>query len=282
MKIGKYEIDFIETGSIALDGGAMFGIIPKLLWEKTNHADEKNRITLGGRCLILQSESKKILIDSGTGIDWDEKFENIYNLQNKSENILTSLAQKNIQPEEITDVILTHLHFDHVGGSVIKKNGKFEPTFPNAKYFVLKKQFDWGISSTNRDSASFRKERILPLVENGVLTLLEKDGFWDDEIELLEINGHTFGQQMIKISDSKQTLLFCADLIPTFGHIPTFFVMGYDLQPLITIEEKKKYLQKSVDEDWTLVFVHDYFNLGAKVQKTEKGFSVKQLIKNFE
>ncbi|MBK7104163.1 MAG: MBL fold metallo-hydrolase [Ignavibacteriae bacterium] len=279
MKIGKYKLSVLETGTFALDGGAMFGIIPKPLWEKSIIPDEKNRIKLGLRCLLLESESKKILVDTGMGNLWDEKSISIYNLNNIENDLLKSLNSKNILADQITDVILTHLHFDHTGGSTKIENDKLIPTFPNAKYYVQKKHFDWAQNPTDRDKGSFIPKFYLPLYENGVLNFTNGDDFFDDEIQFLTINGHTIAQQMVKISDSSNTFLYCGDLIPTMYHIPIPYVMGYDIQPLETVKEKKKFLQLAAEENWKLIFEHDSQNVCATIKKTEKGFSFNERFK---
>ncbi len=276
MKIGKYEVKFLPTGTFGLDGGAMFGIIPKVLWQRTNPPDDANRITLGTRCILLQSNERNILIDTGIGNFWDEKFNKIYRIDKTDSDLKTSLLNENLSEEDITDVILTHLHFDHTGGSTKLENGKMIPAFPNAKFYVQKKHFDWALNPSDRDRGSFISNRFLPLHEEGVLEFTGGDTEFDDEITLIEINGHTFSQQMVKLSDGNNTLLFCGDLIPTMSHIPIPYVMGYDIQPLVTVEEKKKYLSAAVEENWKLIFEHDPFVIGATITKTEKGFAVNE------
>ncbi|RMD50772.1 MAG: MBL fold metallo-hydrolase [Ignavibacteria bacterium] len=277
MKIGKYDLIPLETGTFGLDGGAMFGIIPKPLWERTNPADEKNRIKLGARCLLLKSNDKNILIDTGVGSYWDEKFYKIYDLQNQTTNLENSLTENGITPDQIDEVLLTHLHFDHTGGSTKFEGGKWVPAFPNAKYIVQKEHYEWAINPSDRDRGSFIKNRFEPLREEGVLELTNEKQF-DDEIEAVIINGHTFSQQMIKISDSSNTLLYCGDLLPTSSHIPIPYVMGYDLQPLITVKEKKEILPKAVDENWILFFEHDPYCIAGTVEKTDKGFKLKEKV----
>lgn len=277
MKIGKYELKIIETGNFKLDGGAMFGIIPKPLWQMGNPADEMNRVTLGARCLLLISESKKILIDTGLGDGWDEKFRRIYNVDQTEKSLINSLANNNIKPDQITDVILTHLHFDHTGGSTKLADSKWVPAFPNAKYHVQKKHFEWAVKPSERDRGSFIANRFMPLYEEGVLNLLDNQLQFDDEIEFILINGHTFSQQMVKISDTSQTLVYCGDLLPFSSHIPIPYVMGYDLQPLVTVQEKKDLYSKAVDQNWFLFFEHDPEIAAATVMKTEKGFAPKDV-----
>jgi len=281
MKIGKYEIYILETGAFALDGGAMFGVIPKPLWDLSNPSDEMNRVDLKTRNLLLVSDSKKILIDTGIGQYWDEKFNRIYRLDNNF-SIIESLKKININADEITDVILTHLHFDHTGGSTILENNKWVPSFPNASYYVQKKHFEWAHKPSERDRASFIFNRFGPLRDEGILSFIDDKQFFDDEIELLPINGHTIFQQIVKISDTSNTVLFCGDLLPFSSHIPLPYVMGYDLQPLITITEKKKILSEAIEGEWTLIFEHDPFSIGAKISKNEKGFMIKELIKELK
>jgi len=281
MKIGKYKLSIIESGSFGLDGGAMFGIIPKPLWQKTNLADDVNRVRLATRNLLLESDSKKILIDTGMGDKWDDKSKNIYAVDEKL-SMDSALSGKGLKSDEITDVILTHLHFDHTGGSTIKVNGKLQPAFPNAKYYVQKQNFEWAINPSDRDKGSYIKENFQPLMEEGVLHLIDGNKNFDDEIEFFVINGHTFGQQMVKISDGKNTFLFCSDLIPFYSHIPLHYIMGYDLQPLVTLQEKKKYLKMAVDENWKLFFGHDPEIAFATVKKFGEGYLVDEKFRSFE
>lgn len=278
LKIGKYQIKILETAKFALDGGAMFGIMPKPLWQKNNPTDSSNRITLSANCLLLESDSKKILIDTGLGNKWNEKSKSIYAIEQDEIGIVSSLKQNGITPGEITDVILTHLHFDHSGGSTKIENGSTVPTFPNAKYHIRKKNFDWAMFPTERDKGSYLKENFEPLAKEGVLHLLKDDENFDDDISLLTLNGHTFGQQVVKISDSSGTLLYCGDLLPISSHIHLLCIMSYDLQPLITLQEKKQILNKAVEEDWKLIFEHDLLIRCATISRTEKSFSIKERI----
>ena len=274
IQVGKYKIESIETASFALDGGAIFGIIPKTLWEKTNQADEKNRIPLTARCLLLQSDSKKILVETGIGREWDDKFKSIYKVDDTND-LIESLKIKGVFPEDITDVILTHLHFDHVGSAVTYENNKLVPAFPNAKYHVQKKQFEWAQNPSDKDRGSFIKEKFIPLAEEGVLQLWTDTQF-DDEIEFIIVNGHTIAQQLVKFSDGNDTYLYAADLIPVYAQIQIPYIMGYDIQPLETVKEKKLILPKAVEENWKLIFEHDTSTAMATVKRTDKGFMVKE------
>jgi len=281
MKIGKYKLSIIESGSFGLDGGAMFGIIPKPLWQRTNLADDANRMRLATRNLLLESDTRKILIDTGMGSKWDEKSKNIYAIDEKH-SLSSALGEKGLKPDDITDVILTHLHFDHTGGSTILVNGKLEPAFPNANYFVQKQNFDWAKNPSDRDKGSYIKDNFLALYEEGVLNFIIGNAEFDDEIKMIVINGHTFGQQMVKISDGSDTFLFCSDLMPFVSHIPLPYIMGYDLQPLVTLEEKKKYLKLALDENWKLFFGHDPEFAFATVKKFGEGYLVDKSYRSFE
>jgi len=277
MKIGKYELKVIETGVFGLDGGAMFGIIPKPLWSKFNPADEQNRVSLHARNLLLVSDSRKILIDTGIGSDWDEKFIRNYRLDQSENTMSNSFNKHNIKTDEITDVLLTHLHFDHTGGSTYLKDGKWIPTFPNAKYYVQKKHFEWALNPTDRDRGSFIQNRFLPLHEEGLLNFIDGEIQFDDEIELITINGHTSFQQMIKVHDSSNTVLYCGDLFPFTSHIPIPYVMSYDLRPIITVQEKKKILPLAIEQNWKLFFEHDPEVIMATVAESQGKFSIEQI-----
>jgi len=280
MKIGKYNIRVINSGYFALDGGAMFGIIPKPLWTKNNPTDEVNRIKLSTRLLLLESDNKKILIDTGMGDKWDEKSKRIYVIDQTENSLLKSLLSVNIKPEDITDVILTHLHFDHAGGATVFKEGKLLPTFPNAVYHIQKKNYEWAISPTDRDRGSYIKDNFEPLAKEGMLKFIDGQNQFDDEIHFIVVNGHTFSQQLIKISDSSNTLLYCCDLFPTYSHIRLPYIMGYDLQPLITLQEKKYILEKAVKKNWKLFFEHDPEFVFATVKSTEKGIVLNEIFEN--
>lgn len=276
MKIGKYKLTVINSGYFRLDGGAMFGIIPKNLWEKTNPPDNQNRIKLATRNLLLEDGKRKILVDTGMGSKWNEKSKMIYDIDQQEYSIESSLKKINLNPEDITDVILTHLHFDHTGGSTKYEDGKIIPAFPRAAYYVQKKNYDWAMNPSDRDRGSYLKENFSALFEEGVLNFINGEEKFDDEIDFLIVNGHTFAQQLLKISDSSNTILYCCDLFPTASHIPIPYVMGYDLQPLVTIAEKKKILLRAVDESWKLFFEHDPEIVYATVTSTDKGFKASE------
>ena len=274
MQIGKYKLHAIDTGTFALDGGAMFGIIPKPLWSKTNPPDEKNRIKLAARSLLLVSDERKVLIDTGMGDKWDAKAIDIYDINQAESTLSKSLAALGVSADDITDVLLTHLHFDHTGGSTVVRNGQLEPAFPNATYYVQEENFEWALQATERDKGSYIRDNFEPLAKAGVLKVIKDDvEKLDEEIEILRFNGHTRGQQLFRITDASNSLFYCADLIPTYAHIPLAYVMGYDLQPLITLQEKKYILQRALDENWMLFFEHDPDFACATVKDSPKGFT---------
>lgn len=280
MKIGRYDIKILLMGYFALDGGAMFGIVPKVLWSKTNPPDDSNRIKLATRGLLLTNDKRKIIIDTGMGDKWKERFIQMYDVDQQRNSIDISLSQHGLKREDITDVFLTHLHFDHTGGSTVYDDGKLIPAFPNAKYYVQKKNYEWALNPSDRDKGSYLTENFVPLMEAGVLNFFDGGKRFDESIEFVVVNGHTFSQQLVKISDSSNTLLFCGDLFPTSSHIPIPYVMGYDLQPLVTVEEKKKVLTKAVEENWKLFFEHDPETAFATVKKDEKGFRINEKFDN--
>jgi glyoxylase-like metal-dependent hydrolase (beta-lactamase superfamily II) len=279
MKLGKFQIDTIETGRFGLDGGAMFGVVPKNLWAKAyNPGDEQNRIPMAARCLLIQFDDKKILVDTGNGEKFGEKLAAIYGIDNSLYTLENSLLKAGVKSDDITDVILTHLHFDHTGGSTKFENNELIPTFKNAKYYVQKDHYTWAQNPKEKDRASFLKENWEPLFGNGMVELLDGEGEVFKGISVLLANGHTKALQMVKVSDGRETLLFPADLMPTSAHVPVPYGMGYDNFPLTTIEEKKKLLPQIAEEKWLVCFEHDAFTQAAYVQHTEKGFSKGEMV----
>jgi glyoxylase-like metal-dependent hydrolase (beta-lactamase superfamily II) len=278
MNIGNYELTSIETGRFALDGGAMFGVVPWVFWSKSNPPDERMRITLAARCLLIRGEGKIILVDTGNGSKWNDKLKDIYRLDNSRFTLEGSLANAGVKPEEVTDVILTHLHFDHCGGSTKFVNGKLEMTFPNAIHYVQKAHWELSQNPTDRDRASFFKEDFQLLHEKGKLQFVDGEKELFPGISVVVCNGHTMAQQLPKITDGKNTLLFCCDLIPTTSHIPFPYIMGYDLRPLVTMEEKQRFIPQAEKEGWVLFFEHDPETEAETLQKTEKGYAIKEKI----
>ena len=244
MKIASYDVHLLNLGNLSIDGGAMHGIIPKALWERSYQADEQNRIKLVMKCPLLISDERKILIDTGIGNKHSEKFKKNYELSDSYDLLIQSLSNLNIKPEEITDVILTHLHFDHCGGNTYFENGKLKLTFPNAKYYVQKTQFEWAKNPSEKDRGSYLPEDYMPLLEAGNLVLLDGDVDLFPNISLYKVNGHTYGMQLVGIYDEKIKLLYAADLIPIASHIHLPFIMSFDLLSIITLEEKKLFLEE--------------------------------------
>ncbi len=270
----------LETGKFKLDGGAMFGVVPKSIWHKTNPSDENNLCTWALRCMVIKEEDRIILIDTGLGNKQDEKFFSHYH-PHETVSLQEALLKINISVEAITDVLLTHLHFDHVGGAVNKINETYKPCFPNATYWVSDKQWHTALHPNKREKASFLSENIIPLQESGQLKLLNLPPFQSktslQEIEFtkaiscLVVNGHTEGMLIPKIKMGNETIVYMADLLPSTGHIPLPYVMGYDMQPLITLEEKEIFLKKALQENYILFFEHDALHECCRLIETEKG-----------
>jgi glyoxylase-like metal-dependent hydrolase (beta-lactamase superfamily II) len=275
MKIGKYKLYSIQTGLFRLDGGAMFGVVPKPLWSKTNPPDERNRIDMCMRSLLLVSDDKKIIIDNGVGYKLSQKLNEIYGVDHSKFTLEHELEKLGYTTSDITDVLVTHLHFDHAGGSTkLNENGKLELMFPNATYHVQKRHWEWGQNPSERDKASFFPENYNLIKELGHLILLDGDTKFDEHIDLHVVNGHTSAMQLVTIKDDDNTLLYTADLFPTTTHIQPVYIMGYDLFPLTTLDEKKKFLPKITSENWLLFFEHDAFTETCNVITTDKGYSV--------
>jgi glyoxylase-like metal-dependent hydrolase (beta-lactamase superfamily II) len=273
MKFGKFNIEILDTGLFGLDGGSMFGVVPKVLWSRAyNPGDESNRIPLAARPLLVEWEDRKVLIDTGNGNKMNEKLAKIYNIDLEKSNIDNALEKFNLRPDDITDVILTHLHFDHCGGATSFKNGQIVPTFNNAKYYIQKDHLSWAKKPTEKDRTSFIKENYESLLTDANIEILDGEGELFPGISNILVHGHTKAMQMIKITQNEHTMLYCADLCPTSAHIPVPYVMGYDNFPLTVIEEKKKIMAKAYEEGWILIFEHDAFRQAAVVNMNEKGY----------
>lgn len=268
----------IQCGKFKLDGGAMFGVVPKTLWERTNPADEKNLIDLGMRSLLIEDGEKLILIDCGLGDKQSEKFFGHYSLWG-DDSLDGNLKKLGFSKEDITDVFLTHLHFDHCGGAVEWNDDKsgYRTAFKNAKFWTNKNHWKWATEPNPREKASFLSENILPIEESGQLNyvpLPEKGNqthFSELNMDLIFVDGHTEKQMLPVIEYKGKKIVFAADLIPTSGHIPLVYVMGYDTRPLLTMQEKEIFLNECVEKDYLLFFEHDAYNELGKLKKTEKG-----------
>ncbi|MCL5034831.1 MAG: MBL fold metallo-hydrolase [Bacteroidetes bacterium] len=284
MRIGSYTLTALETGRFYLDGGAMFGVIPKVLWNRTNPADDRNRIELGLRTLLIRDDKRCIMVDTGIGENWDPKFSDIYGVDHSRYSLEKSLRGAGLSFADITDVIITHLHFDHAGGATHRtENGEVVPAFPNANYYIQKKHYEWAVNPSEKDQASFVKERYVPLFELGKLRLLEGEVELLPGIHIRLSDGHTTAQQNVLVTDGAKSLYHPGDMIPTSSHVPLPFIMGYDNFPLITLEEKKNVLKRAVENGWLLFFEHDPRYAATYVEKTEKGYkAVKPVDLNLE
>lgn len=248
----------IDTGLFKLDGGAMHGVVPKSMWNKANPADDNNMCTWAMRCLLIEHGNYRILVDNGMGTKQDEKFFSYY-YPHGNDTLEKSLAKHGFTPEDITDVFLTHLHFDHCGGSIKREGDKLVPAFPNAKYWSNRAHWASATKPNEREKASFLKENILPIQESGQLNFIdiEDGGEWMQDIRLRIVNGHTDNMMLPQISYNDRTILFCADLLPSVAHISMPWVMAYDMRPLDTLKEKGKILREAVNNNWVLFFEHD-------------------------
>lgn len=269
--LGGYTLHAIDAGKLGLDGGAMFGVVPRPLWERRIQPDEKNRIPLRMRCLLLEGHERRILIDNGLGDKYTEKFGRIYAVEDEKTNLWTSLEAAGFAPEDITDVVLTHLHFDHCGGSTTRRAGELQPTFPNATYHVQSTHWDWARDPNPRERASFLAENLEPLAGSEQLNLLDGGGELFPGVELLLVNGHTEAQQLVKVRGPEGTLVYVADLIPTTAHIRLPWVMAYDVRPLVTMEEKAAFLEEALEEGWDLFFEHDPEVAVASLESSDRG-----------
>lgn len=273
----------VECGNLKLDGGAMFGVVPKPLWTRTNPADENNMIDIATRSLLIEDGDRLILIDTGMGNKQSDKFFGYYYLWG-DHNIDDSLAQHGFTRDDVTDVFLTHLHFDHCGGAIQWNKAKtgYEPAFKNAKFWSNQDHWQWATEPNPREKASFLKENILPIQESGQLNFVDipQDSFNGSTplgFDVIFVDGHTDKQMLPKIQYKDRTLVFAADLIPTAGHVPLVYVMGYDTRPLLTMKEKEIFLEKAVDEEWILAFEHDAHNQLATLKRTDRGIKVDEI-----
>ena len=279
MKIGKYDLYSVETSEFGLDGGAMFGIIPKPVWEKKVSADELNRVNMVTRSLLLVSDEKKILIDTGNGTKWEEKYKQIYDINTDQYNIEKSLGKYGFSSEQITDVICTHMHFDHIGGNTKIKSGEVVPTFPNAKYWISEENWKLANHPSQKDAGSFIEHDWKVLAENQMIEIIDGREPFIEGVETIVTHGHTPGLLHPIVSDGFNKLFYGADIFPMVAHIPIPWVMAYDVQPVVTMEEKQKLLQKMEREDWILFFEHDPHIQACSVHKDGKHYKLNKEIK---
>lgn len=266
------KIHVLHTGFFKLDGGAMFGVVPKSIWNKLNPADENNLCTWVMRCLLVDDGERRIIIDTGIGDKQEEKFFRHYYLS-EIRDLRELVEEKGYSPESITDVFLTHLHFDHCGGAIIREGEKLLPAFPNADYWCNKKHWEWATNPNEREKASFLKENIWPLSDSGKLKFIEhKEGVhFTPDITIRFVDGHTGAMMLPQINYKGRTLVYMADLLPSVGHIPIPYVMAYDMFPLTTLMEKKLFLEEALVNNYVLFFEHDPQVECCELQVTDRG-----------
>ncbi|HEY1113393.1 MAG TPA: MBL fold metallo-hydrolase [Chitinophagaceae bacterium] len=270
----------INTGNFKLDGGAMFGVVPKSIWNKINPSDENNMCDWAMRCLLIEDEGRLILVDNGIGDKQDQKFFSYYHLHGE-DTLDSSLARHGFHRDDITDVFLTHLHFDHCGGSIVRQGDQLVPAFKNATYWSNEKHWDWAVHPNDREKASFLKENILPIQESGQLKFIDTPTealggrlgttHFTQNIYIRFVSGHTESMMLPQITYKDRTIVYMADLLPSAGHIPVPYVMAYDMFPLTTLQEKKSFLSEAVEGNYILYFEHDYKNECCSLKQTEKG-----------
>ncbi len=278
----------IQAGYFKLDGGAMFGVVPKIIWNKTNPADANNLCSWALRCLLIEKDGRLILVDNGIGDKQDAKFFSHYYLHGDA-SLDAALKENGFRKEDITDVFLTHLHFDHCGGSIIRSGDKLIPAFPNASYWSNEKHWLWATKPNDREKASFLKENILPIKESGRLNLItvpeerEKNRLpmadFLPGLKIRFVNGHTASMMLPQMEYKGRTIVYVADLFPSLGHLPVPYVMAYDMFPLTTLHEKKSLLEEAVEKNFILFFEHDPVNECCTVQQTEKGVRAKDIFR---
>ena len=278
MRIGDYDLYSIETSEFSLDGGAMFGIIPKPIWERQASSDALNRIDMVTRSLLLCSDERKILIDTGNGTKWEEKYREIYNIDTSRYNIDNSLTKYGFNADDITDIICTHLHFDHAGGNTKIDDGTIVPTFPNAKYWVTKEHWDLANHPSQKDSGSFIEHDWKVLAENGMIETVNGNEPFIKGIDSYITQGHTAGLLHPMISDGTKTLFYGADIFPLAAHISIPWVMAYDVQPVVTMKEKEILLPKMQDEEWILFLEHDPKIQACTVHQDGKHFKMNESV----
>ncbi|HIA04464.1 MAG TPA: MBL fold metallo-hydrolase [Myxococcales bacterium] len=270
MIAGPFQVDYLNMGHIRLDGGAMFGVVPKVLWSRTNPPDEKNRIDLACRGLLLRGDGRTVVVDTGAGSRWTDKERSRYGMSDR--DVVDALHDYGLTPGDVTDVLLTHLHFDHAGGAVTPDE---KPTFPNAEYVVQERALEWARNPTDRDRASFRKGDFEPLCKAGQLRCVDGELEVLANIRVLLSEGHTTALQIPVIGE---TVIYPADLIPTSTHLPPAWVMAYDIRPTVSVAEKKKVLDMAVDQQWTVVFEHDPVIAAATIEKSEGRYAVRAVV----
>lgn len=255
MKLGHIEFHVISAGRLQLDGGAMFGVIPRPIWEKKMPPDARNRITLAMNCLVIRANGKRIIVETGAGDKLSPKLRDIYGLDGHF--LVDGLRFLDLRPEDIDVVVNTHLHFDHCGGNTHVEQDQVVPTFPNARYIVQEGELDHAMRPSERDKASYFQENFAPIGANGMLSIIEGEHVITPGVELIRVPGHTAHMQCVKLTGGGKTAFFFADLVPTTAHLPLPWIMGYDLFPMTTLENKKRWIPEAIREGWIALFAHD-------------------------
>jgi glyoxylase-like metal-dependent hydrolase (beta-lactamase superfamily II) len=277
--LGRWQMHCIHAGVQRLDGGAMFGVVPKPLWERRIAPDQRNRIPLAMRCLLIEHDVGPILIDTGAGNKEDAKFHEIYGVENRGADGRTrledGLRDVGFQPDDIVIVINTHLHFDHAGGNTYRDpSGAIRPSFPNARYVVQAGEYDYATHTNERTAASYFPHNFVPLAERGVFDLVNGEPEVAAGVRLLRTPGHTPHHQGVLLESAGERAFFIADLAPTVAHLPLPWIMGYDVEPLVTLETKRRVLRRALDEDWLVVFEHDPVTPWGRVAFDGKAYSL--------
>jgi glyoxylase-like metal-dependent hydrolase (beta-lactamase superfamily II) len=279
-QLGALRIHAIQAGGQKLDGGAMFGVVPKNLWERRIPADARNRIQLGMRCLLIEHAIGPVLIDTGAGNKETDKFYDIYGIENAGSvgatRLEDGLAQAGVTPEDVVMVISSHLHFDHAGGNTVKRaDGSIAPTFPNARYVMQRGEYEWATHTNERTAASYFPPNFEPLRVSGQMELIDGDREIIAGIHSVKTPGHTPHHQGLLIESGNERAFYIADLAPTVAHLPLPWIMGYDVEPLVTLETKRRVLARAVEEDWLLIFEHDATTAWSKIANDGKGYGLR-------
>jgi glyoxylase-like metal-dependent hydrolase (beta-lactamase superfamily II) len=279
-QLGRWRIHAIQAGGQKLDGGAMFGVVPKNLWERRIPADDRNRIQLGMRCLLIEHEIGPILIDTGAGNKENQKFYDIYGIENTGKTGPTqledALAQAGVKPEDVVMVINSHLHFDHAGGNTMKdESGAVRSSFPNARYVMQRGEYEWATHTNERTAASYFPPNFEPLRASGQMELIEGDREIVAGIHSMKTPGHTPHHQGLALESNGERAFYLADLVPTAAHLPLPWIMGYDVEPLVTLETKRRILKRAVDEDWLVIFEHDATTAWTHIAHDGKSYGVR-------
>ena len=277
ISLGQFEIYGLRDGFFFLDGGAMFGVVPKTLWEKKFPADEKNRIKLALNSILIKTAKELILVETGIGGDLDPKFYDYYSVERKP-GLVLSLEKLGYQAEDIDLVVNTHLHFDHCGGNISKnEKGEDAPTFPKARYIIQKGEWEDALHPSERDKASYLEQNFLPLEKYGLLQLVDANKEISEGVEVIVVPGHTSCHQCLKVSTGGKVFFFLGDLVPTSAHVGLSYIMSYDLSPQQTLENKRKYFEQAIEEDWILAFNHDPDHFFGKVKKVNNKYTFEPL-----